>query len=97
MRTLARKGYWRIYVKQESHIERVKELIEKLDSFEYDYLPDNLITTFDNYPSVEYTGKFEMDLDKLEANCMNEGISIFCFDSWSYEYPSDDILNNNQD
>ena len=93
MKKFTRKWYGRIYIKDGINKERVEELIKILDEFEYDYLPSNLITTFDNYPQVEYTGKFEIDLDLLEANCINEGINIFCFDAWHQEYPNNDIIN----
>ena len=41
-----RKGYGRIFVEKESDIPLVKEIIRKMDEFEYRYLPENFITVF---------------------------------------------------
>lgn len=42
-----RKGYGRIFVEKEEDIPIVKEIIHKMDEYEYDYLPEELITVFD--------------------------------------------------
>ena len=47
MKTLTRKGYARLYVDTEEDIERLRGLIKELDAFEFEYLPDDLIATFD--------------------------------------------------
>ena len=36
-----RKGYGRIFVEKESDIPIVKEIIRKMDDFEYGYLPED--------------------------------------------------------
>src|SRR5574344_1162266 len=42
-----RKEYGRIFVEKESDIPIVKEIIRKMDGFEYGYLPEDLIAVFD--------------------------------------------------
>jgi hypothetical protein len=85
-----RKGYGRIYVYKEDDIEKVKDIILRMDDFEYEYLPRDFITTIDEYPRVVYTGKFDdLDIDALTILCMREGVPIFAFDSGHDEYPVD--------
>ena len=43
----SRKGYGRIFVEKEEDIPKVKEIIRKMDEFEYSYLPEDLIKVFD--------------------------------------------------
>lgn len=73
--TFPRKGYGRIFVEKEEDIEVVKEIIRKMDEYEYEYLPEKLIAVFDpnirtfpdmlNQPKdhlwldMEYTHKFD--------------------------------------
>ena len=44
--TFPRKGYGRIFVEKEEDIPLVEEIIRKMDEYEYDYLPEKLITVF---------------------------------------------------
>lgn len=89
MRTLTHKGYGRIYVESETDIPKVKQIIEELDEFEFDYLPGKLIAPFSEYPAVVYTHKFsDLDMDDLTAVCWARGIKVFVFDSGHIEYPS---------
>lgn len=41
-----RKGYGRIFVEKEEDIQKVKDIIRKMDEFECGYLPTDLITVF---------------------------------------------------
>jgi hypothetical protein len=89
MKKFTRKGYGRIYVDKKENIEKVKEEIKTMDSFEYEYLPEEMITTIEEYPSVCYTHKFDsLDLDKLTYNLWLKGIHIFCVDNGFNEYQS---------
>lgn len=91
--TFARKSYGRIFVEKEEDIARVKAIIRKMDEFEYDYLPEKLITVFspniktfpvDNpkdhfWLDFEYTHKFDsLDLNELQFRCWAAGIKMFC-------------------
>jgi hypothetical protein len=88
--TFTRKGYGRIYVYEEDDIEKVKDIILRMDDFEYEYLPHDFITTIDEYPRVVYTGKFDdLDINALTVLCLMEGVPIFAFDSGHDEYPVD--------
>ena len=81
------KGYGRIYVRSEEDILKVEAIIKELDEFEYDYLPDKLIATFDNYPYLKYLHKFsDMDMNKLTAECWKRGIYIFVLDNGNQEF-----------
>ena len=44
--TFPRKAYGRIFVEKEEDIDKVKEIIRKMDEFEYEYLTNDLITVF---------------------------------------------------
>lgn len=77
--TLDRKGYGRIFVEKETDIQKVKDIIKEMDEFEFDYLPDDLITVFseDNMKAV-YTHKFsDLDTQLLTRVCWGRGIKMF--------------------
>jgi hypothetical protein len=87
MNTLSRKSYGAIYVNNIEDVEKVKEIIEEMDKYEFDYLPNELIKPFSEYPSVAYTHKFcDMDMDKLTAICWSKGIFMWVFDART-QYP----------
>ena len=88
-----RKEYGRIFVEKESDIEAVKEIIRKMDDFEYKYLPDDFIAVFtpekykrnaENgkrywFVRLVYTHKFDsLDLNEFQARCWIAGIKVFC-------------------
>lgn len=88
--SFGRKEYGRIFVKNESDIEKVKSVIKAMDEFEYRYLPIDLIgvfnpqiihgdgKTFIDVP-VAYTYKFDsLDLNELQVRCWLKGIQVFC-------------------
>jgi len=76
--TMPRKGYGKIFVEKIEDIEKVKQIIREIDAFEYDYLPDDLITNFKGEKEASYTGKFDdLDINDLIVRCWNEGIKCF--------------------
>jgi len=86
-RTFTRKGYGRIYVDNDDNIDKVKEIIKQMDEFEFDYLPEKLITNINNYPEFEYCHKFDaLDLDELTYRCYIAGIFIMCVDNGHSEF-----------
>lgn len=73
------KGYGRIFVEKEEDIQKIKEIIEEIDQFEYSYLPDNLIAVFsdENMKSV-YTHKFDdMNMVEVMYRAWSKGIKCF--------------------
>lgn len=93
MNTLTHRGYGRIYVLKPDDIAEVKAIIKELDEYEYEYLPKDFITTFDEYPRVEYIGKFsDLDMDKLISTCLSRGVFVWVFDSGRKEYPDNLII-----
>jgi len=73
-----RKGYGRIFVRQEDDIQKLKDLIKELDDYEYSYLPDDLITVFD-FENLEstYLHKFcDMNMQMLKIECFRRNIDI---------------------
>ena len=89
MQTFTKKGYGRIYVKYVQDVEKVKAIIQAMDEFEFKYMPQDLIVSFDAYPKVVYMHKFnDLNLDHLYAHCFAQGIQIFCFDAGNQERPS---------
>lgn len=92
--TFSRKGYGRIFCNKEEDVPKIREIIERMDDFEYEYLPDELITVYrpekntkvfsdgskHYYIPLEYTHKFDsLDLNELQMRCMLEGIQMFCW------------------
>ena len=91
--TFPRKGYGVIFVEKEEDIPKVKEIIKKMDEFEYSYLPEKLIQVFNpnirTFPKenpkdylwldLNHTFKFDsLDLNELQFRCWAAGIKIFC-------------------
>lgn len=86
-KTFTRKGFGRIFVDKPENIETVKQIIHGIDEFEYDYMPDDFIAVFEEYPKLVYTHKFdELDINKLTAMCFKRGIYIFCCDNGFDEF-----------
>lgn len=91
--TFPRKAYGRIFVEKEEDIDKVKEIIRKMDEFEYGYLTNDLITVFSptirRFPDPDpkdhlwldmaYTHKFDsLNLNELQFRCWAAGIKVFC-------------------
>lgn len=106
--TFPRKNYGVIFVEKEEDIAKVKEIIEKMDEFEYKYLPEELIQVFNpnikTFPKenpkehlwldLKYTHKFDsLNLNELQFRCWAEGIKIFCC-MGSNEYECYDIFED---
>lgn len=81
------KGFGRIYTNPE-HIQVVEDIIKLLDEFEWSYYPKGLVASWDNYPNVEYVGKFELDEQKFKELCKKAYIPVFIFDAGMNNYPS---------
>lgn len=96
-----RKGYGRIFVEKKEDIPAVKEIIRKMDEFEFGYLPEDLITVFDpnvrTFPKEDpkdhlwldmaYTHKFDsLNLNELQFRCWASGIKVFCCMNGGQEY-----------
>lgn len=90
MSALTRKGYARIYVWADTDIPRVKAIIKALSEFEYEYLPNDLIAPFSEYPRLCYTHKFDdLDMNTLTAICWKQGIKIWVCDNSNEEFMDD--------
>lgn len=79
--TFDRKGYGRIFVEKEYDIQKVKDIIKEMDKYEFDYLPDELITVFSekNMKAV-YTHKFcDLDIQLLTRICWERGVKMFAW------------------
>ena len=84
-----RKGYGRIFVENESDVQKIEDIIRDLDEFEFkyyyptgDYMGGNnerLVTVFseENYKSI-YVGKFDdMDMTNVLKRAWGQGIHCF--------------------
>ena len=91
------KVYGRIYTNLEN-IQDVENIIQELDDFEWGYYPKGLVTSWDDYPNVEYVGKFELDEDKFKQICKERNIPVFIFDAGMNDFPLGytKILNKEQ-
>lgn len=75
---MPRKGYGRIYVLAAEDVETVKAIIKELDPFEFEYMPDDMVAPFSEYPRVVFTRKFDsLDLDALGAACFSRGVAVW--------------------
>jgi len=81
------KGYGRIYTNPEN-IQEVKNIIQELDKFEWEYYPESLVGFWDDYPIVVYVGKFELNEEKFKKLCKERNIPVFIFDAGMSDYPS---------
>lgn len=87
MNTLTRKGYARIYVEKPEDVVRVKDIIQELDAFEFEYLPEKLVAPFAEYPVLAYTHKFDgLCMNRLTAICWQRGIHIWTCDNGTNEW-----------
>ena len=101
-----RKGYGRIFVEKEEDIEKVKDVIRKMDEFEFEYLPNDLIAVCDSnirtFPNenpkdhlwldMKYTHKFDcLNLNELQFRCWAAGIKVFCVMDGSKDYECYDV------
>lgn len=75
---LTYKGYARIYTLNEDDTGKVEKLIKKMDSFEYEYYPHQLIVPVTSYPNVVYIGKFDLSPHIIEE-CKKNKYSDFYF------------------
>ena len=90
MSMFTHKGYGRIFVEKESDIELVKSEIKNMSDFEYEYLPEKLITVFpdgEKYLPMTYTHKFsDLNMDHLSIRLWKKGIRILWIDNGHGEY-----------
>ena len=92
MGTLTHKGYGRIYCETVDDIAKVHDVIKELDEYEFGYMPKGIVTTFNEYPNVVYTGKFsDMGMDTLTAVCWSKGIKFWVFDAGRNDLPVSEI------
>lgn len=92
MATLTHKGYGRIYCETADDVPKVQAVVKELDEYEFGYMPKDLVTTFAEYPSVIYNGKFsDMDMDTLTAVCWSRGLRIWVFDAGHNDMPRSGI------
>jgi hypothetical protein len=90
MTTFTRKGFGRIYTDSVEDCAKVRDIIKELDEFEYEYLPNDFVAPFSEYPKLKYTGKFDaLDIDFLIATCWKRGIHVFCLDNVGNDYLAD--------
>ena len=69
-RSQAAKTHGRIFVSKQEDVEVVKKMIEKVDDFEFEYMPDNVVAVFGEDDELVYLGKFEIDINALARACM---------------------------
>lgn len=87
--TFVRKSFGRIFVEKAEDIDRVKSIIQRMDDFEAQYIPDGLIAVFDPVRMADnnkivvdlvQVGKFDnLNLNELQMRCWMEGIHILCW------------------
>ena len=95
MRTLTHKGHSRIYVQSADAIPKVENIIKEMDSFEYGYLPKQMIAHYSHYPYTVYTGKFsDLDMDELTNRCWEAGIPIWVYDAGIESFNKSDLFSN---
>lgn len=87
--TLLYKGYSRCFVFKDDDVPKVIDIIQQIDQFEYEYMPDDWVTIWSPECLTElvYNGKFDLDTKKLADECRKQGIEIAIFakkqENWS--------------
>lgn len=84
-----RRSYGRIFVDKPEDAAKVREIIERMDAFEAQFLPEDLIAVFNPdglyaeggiMVELAQTGKFDsIDLNELQLRCWMAGVKIFCW------------------
>ncbi len=62
--TFPRKGYGKIFVEKEEDIKKVEDIIKAMDEYEFDYMPENMISVFSEDAIREYVPTNPSSLDK---------------------------------
>ena len=95
--TFDRKTNARIFVKTESDVQKVKEIIRKMDEDEYEYLRSDLIAVYEaktknlggkpkHEVKLAYTYKFDaLDLNELAMRCFIADIPICIWENGTDE------------
>ena len=79
---LTKFGFGRIFVKSYEDAATVVAIIENLDEKGARHLTEGLVTVFDEYPRLEYTGDLSgLDLNRLYAECWVRGIRVMVIDN----------------
>jgi hypothetical protein len=76
---LVYKGYSRCFVFREEDKEVVYNTIKEIDESESQYIPTDWVTVWDGKgysSSLNYNGKFDIDLPKLIDECGKKGVGI---------------------
>ena len=81
MRKFERYSEARVYVMDSSLVSIVKDVIKEMSEFEYEYLPDDLITHICEFPLTVNVGKFDdLDLDELCIRCFKRNAPIMIYE-----------------
>jgi hypothetical protein len=98
MTTFTYKGFGRIYTDTE-HIQDVENILREIDENEYDtfYPTGGLVASWEDYPKVNYTYKFDLSGEKFKQICKERNIPVFVFDAGKDEYPSGYIKTLNKE
>ena len=89
MRKFLSKTYGKIFVEKPKDIKKVRDEIREMDAFEYDYLPDGMISVMPEAGSLQlcYTSKFDaLDLDMLTIRLWRKGIKILIISDDSSDF-----------
>lgn len=77
-----KKGYGRIYVMNpidgSAKLDRVREIVQGVDEYEWMYYPNGLIAPFKGKVELIYTGKFEACMDTITLRCWKDGLAVWC-------------------
>jgi hypothetical protein len=78
---LVRKGESRCFVFRQEDIQKVIDIVEEIDAFEFDYMPNNWVAVWDysksnTCPHMVYNGKFDINVPKLIDECGKKGVGI---------------------
>jgi hypothetical protein len=82
MTAFTHRGYGRIYTNPEN-IQDVEDILREIDEIEYDhyYPPGGLVASWEDYPMVNYTYKFDLREDMFRKICRERSIPVFIFDA----------------
>lgn len=85
---ICKKGNGRIFVQSEEDKEKVIEIIRNIDEEKFsNYMPEYFVEVIHpKYNRFCYTGKFDLDINKLRDECNKQGIKVLIVSCNDYNY-----------
>lgn len=97
MKELSYKGWSRAYVQTAEDAEKAKQILLKLDDFEYGYMPDDFFCVHGSPVGLVWNGKFDPDIDEWTKACDAAGIDISFRSETDAQYNGEEDFSDRDD